>query len=49
MFGVREGDNRFSVRLIDGPDNRKGGKYVNAVYILNRVLNGDPVYVKTTN
>jgi hypothetical protein len=47
--GSTKGDNRFSVRLIDGPDNRKGGEYINAVYTLNRVLNGDPFYVKITN
>ncbi|MFD7875048.1 NucA/NucB deoxyribonuclease domain-containing protein [Streptomyces sp. NPDC059766] len=41
--GSTKGDNRFSVRLIDGPDNRKGGEYVNAVQTLNRVINGDPL------
>ncbi|MDQ1017443.1 NucA/NucB deoxyribonuclease domain-containing protein [Streptomyces afghaniensis] len=47
--GSTKGDNRFSVRLIDGPDNRKGGERLNETYTLNRVLDGDPFYVKITN
>ncbi|MER6113292.1 NucA/NucB deoxyribonuclease domain-containing protein [Streptomyces hirsutus] len=47
--GSTKGDNRFSVRLIDGKDNRKGGERLNETYTLNRVLNGDPFYVKITN
>ncbi|MFI1954269.1 hypothetical protein ACH437_20835 [Streptomyces xinghaiensis] len=43
------GDNRFSVRLIDGKDNRKGGNRLDEMYTLNRVLDGDPFYVKITN
>ncbi|MGW7258536.1 NucA/NucB deoxyribonuclease domain-containing protein [Streptomyces sp. NPDC054834] len=44
--GSTKGDNRFSVRLIDGPDNRKGGERLNEMYTLNRMLDGDPFYVK---
>ncbi|MEU1600852.1 hypothetical protein ABZ468_51115 [Streptomyces sp. NPDC005708] len=40
--GSAEGDNRFSVRLIDGKDNRKGGLRLDEMYILNRVLDGAP-------
>lgn len=47
--GSTKGDNRFSVRLIDGPDNRKGGERLNEIYTLNRMLDGDPFYVKITN
>ncbi|WP_055713138.1 NucA/NucB deoxyribonuclease domain-containing protein [Streptomyces torulosus] len=46
--GSTKGDNRFSVRLITGTDNRKGGERLNAMYTLNRVLNNDPFYVKIT-
>ncbi|MEV3967155.1 NucA/NucB deoxyribonuclease domain-containing protein [Streptomyces sp. NPDC050698] len=44
--GSTKGDNRFSVRLIDGPDNRKGGERLVEMYTLNRILDGDPFYVK---
>ncbi|WP_229828953.1 NucA/NucB deoxyribonuclease domain-containing protein [Streptomyces massasporeus] len=47
--GSTKGDNRFSVRLIDGKDNRKSGERLNEMYTLNRVLNDDPFYVKITN
>ncbi|MEU6097836.1 NucA/NucB deoxyribonuclease domain-containing protein [Streptomyces sp. NPDC047079] len=47
--GSTKGDNRFSVRLIDGKDNRKGGERLNQVYTLNRILDGDPFYVKITD
>lgn len=47
--GSTKGDNRFSVRLIDGSDNRKGGLRINDMYGLNRILDGDPFYVKITN
>ncbi|GHK05869.1 hypothetical protein SY2F82_76660 [Streptomyces sp. Y2F8-2] len=47
--GSTKGDNRFSVRLIDGKDNRKGGERLNHVYTLNRILDGDPFYVKITD
>ncbi|MEU0166789.1 NucA/NucB deoxyribonuclease domain-containing protein [Streptomyces iakyrus] len=47
--GSTKGDNRFSVRLIDGKDNRKGGERLNEMYTLNRILDGDPFYVKITN
>ncbi|MFF8659204.1 NucA/NucB deoxyribonuclease domain-containing protein [Streptomyces huasconensis] len=36
--GSTKGDNRFSVRLIDGKDNRRGGERINEMYTLNRVL-----------
>ncbi|MGW5211470.1 NucA/NucB deoxyribonuclease domain-containing protein [Streptomyces sp. NPDC004051] len=47
--GSTKGDNRFSVRLIDGPDNRKGGERLAAMYTINRILDGDPFHVKITN
>ncbi|GGW39609.1 hypothetical protein GCM10010503_14910 [Streptomyces lucensis JCM 4490] len=47
--GSTKGDNRFSVRLIDGTDNRKGGERLNEMYTLNRVLDGDPFYLKITD
>lgn len=47
--GSTKGDNRYSVRLIDGKDNRKGGERIDQMYTLNRVLDGDPFYVKITN
>ncbi|MDX2935681.1 NucA/NucB deoxyribonuclease domain-containing protein [Streptomyces ipomoeae] len=47
--GSTKGDNRFSVRLIDGPDNRRGGERLLQMYTLNRVLDGDPFYMKITN
>ncbi|MEU1128384.1 NucA/NucB deoxyribonuclease domain-containing protein [Streptomyces sp. NPDC005900] len=47
--GSPKGDNRFSVRLIDGKDNQKGGERINEMHTLNRVLDGDPFYVKITD
>ncbi|MGV2916347.1 NucA/NucB deoxyribonuclease domain-containing protein [Streptomyces alfalfae] len=47
--GSKKGDNRFSVRLIDGKDNLAGGKRINKTYTRNRVLDGDPFYVKITD
>ncbi|MFF8659749.1 NucA/NucB deoxyribonuclease domain-containing protein [Streptomyces huasconensis] len=47
--GSMKGDNRFSVRLIDGKDNGKGGARINEMYTLNRVLDDDPFYVKITD
>ncbi|MER6424501.1 NucA/NucB deoxyribonuclease domain-containing protein [Streptomyces sp. NPDC001137] len=47
--GSTKGDNRFSVRLIDGTDNRKGGERLAEMYTLNRILDGDPFYMKITN
>ncbi|MCX3061162.1 NucA/NucB deoxyribonuclease domain-containing protein [Streptomyces beihaiensis] len=46
--GSTKGDDRYSVRLIDGDDNEAGGRRLNDVYINNRVLDGDPFYVKVT-
>ncbi|WP_052868749.1 hypothetical protein [Streptomyces niger] len=43
-----KGDDRYSVRLIDGDDNEAGGRALNALYIGNRMLDGDPFYVKVT-
>ncbi|MFF4507588.1 hypothetical protein [Streptomyces sp. NPDC001401] len=48
-LGPTKGDNRFSVRLIDGTDNRKGGERLAEMYTLNRILDGDPFYMKITN
>ncbi|MFE0389074.1 NucA/NucB deoxyribonuclease domain-containing protein [Streptomyces bungoensis] len=47
--GSTKGDNRFSVRLIDGPDNRKGGERLDQMYTLNRILDGDAFHVKITD
>ncbi|MER5934982.1 NucA/NucB deoxyribonuclease domain-containing protein [Streptomyces sp. NPDC002054] len=47
--GSLAGDSRFSVRLIDGKDNNFGGQRINEMYSANRVLDGDPFYVKITN
>ncbi|GAA0437961.1 hypothetical protein GCM10010357_69220 [Streptomyces luteireticuli] len=44
--GSLKGDNRYSVRLIDGDDNREGGLRIQKVYEENRVLDNDPFYVK---
>ncbi|MFI5649277.1 NucA/NucB deoxyribonuclease domain-containing protein [Kitasatospora sp. NPDC051705] len=38
--------NRYSARLIDGDDNGKGGNMIGEVYSVNRLLDGDPFYVK---
>ncbi|MGI5484726.1 NucA/NucB deoxyribonuclease domain-containing protein [Streptomyces lavendofoliae] len=46
--GSLKGDNRFSVRLIEGTDNEAGGRMLNSVYISNRILDGDPFYVQIT-
>ncbi|MEU5094505.1 NucA/NucB deoxyribonuclease domain-containing protein [Streptomyces sp. NPDC020996] len=46
--GSTKGDNRYSVRLIDGKDNRAGGKRLDEMYTTNRVLDGDAFYVKIT-
>lgn len=40
-----EGNLRYSARLIDGTDNGKGGNRLNAMYTMNRVLDGDAFYV----
>ncbi|MEV7197984.1 hypothetical protein AB0N81_40250 [Streptomyces sp. NPDC093510] len=45
----KKGDNRYSVRLIDGKDNGAGGKRIDKTYTQNRVLDGDPFYVKITD
>ncbi|MGW2492581.1 NucA/NucB deoxyribonuclease domain-containing protein [Streptomyces sp. NPDC001606] len=47
--GSTKGDNRFSVRLIDGTDNRKGGERLDQMYTLNRVLDGDAFYMRITD
>ncbi|MFJ8364599.1 NucA/NucB deoxyribonuclease domain-containing protein [Streptomyces sp. NPDC093984] len=47
--GSTKGDNRFSVRLIEGDDNEAGGRRLDEMYTLNRMLDGDPFYVKITN
>ncbi|MEU6369810.1 NucA/NucB deoxyribonuclease domain-containing protein [Streptomyces sp. NPDC046931] len=47
--GSTKGDNRFSVRLIDGDDNETGGRRLDGMYTLNRILDGDAFYVKITN
>ncbi|MFE2026518.1 NucA/NucB deoxyribonuclease domain-containing protein [Streptomyces hygroscopicus] len=47
--GSNKGDDRYSVRLIEGTDNESGGWRLNSMYTLNRILDGDPFYVKITN
>ncbi|NJP52472.1 hypothetical protein HCJ93_21030, partial [Streptomyces sp. SBST2-5] len=47
--GSTKGDNRFSVRLIDGDDNETGGRRLDQMYTLNRMLDGDAFYMKITN
>ncbi|KFG10405.1 NucA/NucB deoxyribonuclease domain-containing protein [Streptomyces scabiei] len=47
--GSTKGDNRFSVRLIDGADNETGGRRLDQMYTLNRILDGDAFYMKITN
>ncbi|WP_261955901.1 NucA/NucB deoxyribonuclease domain-containing protein [Streptomyces nigrescens] len=47
--GSNKGDNRYSVRLIDGADNETGGRRLNSVYTANRILDGDPFFVKITS
>ncbi|WNM34962.1 NucA/NucB deoxyribonuclease domain-containing protein [Streptomyces sp. Li-HN-5-11] len=47
--GSTKGDNRYSVRLITGTDNHAGGQRIDAMYTANRVLDGDPFYVKITD
>ncbi|MCC3650767.1 hypothetical protein LIX60_04590 [Streptomyces sp. S07_1.15] len=44
--GANAGDDRYSARLIDGPDNEAGGRRLNSMYTANRILDGDPFYVK---
>ncbi|MFE7133410.1 NucA/NucB deoxyribonuclease domain-containing protein [Streptomyces sp. NPDC057638] len=47
--GSAKGDNKYSVRLIDKTDNEEGGRMLNSMYTLNRVLDGDPFYLKITS
>ncbi|WP_019075787.1 NucA/NucB deoxyribonuclease domain-containing protein [Streptomyces hokutonensis] len=47
--GSTKGDNRFSVRLIDGTDNETGGRRLDQMYTLNRILDGDAFYMKITD
>ncbi|MFF7098481.1 NucA/NucB deoxyribonuclease domain-containing protein [Streptomyces rubradiris] len=47
--GANAGDDRYSVRLIEGSDNEEGGRRLNVMYTLNRMLDGDPFYVKITS
>ncbi|MFF4716940.1 NucA/NucB deoxyribonuclease domain-containing protein [Streptomyces eurythermus] len=47
--GSTKGDDRFSVRLIDGADNETGGRRLDQMYTLNRILDGDAFYMKITN
>ncbi|MFE2462975.1 NucA/NucB deoxyribonuclease domain-containing protein [Streptomyces sp. NPDC059402] len=46
--GSNKGDDRYSVRLIEGTDNEEGGRRLNTMYTLTRMLDGDPFYVKIT-
>ncbi|THA33492.1 NucA/NucB deoxyribonuclease domain-containing protein [Streptomyces sp. A1547] len=44
--GAAKNDNRYSARLIDGRDNRKGGERIQKVYEENRILDNDLFYLK---
>lgn len=44
--GAAKGDRNFSVKVITGPDNSAGGSRLSAFFTQNRVLNGDPFYVR---
>ncbi|MEU9005375.1 NucA/NucB deoxyribonuclease domain-containing protein [Streptomyces sp. NPDC048551] len=46
--GAAAPGNRFSARLIDGTDNETGGRKLNEMFTLNRILDGDAFYVKIT-
>lgn len=37
------------VRLIDGDGNETGGRRLDQMYTLNRILDGDAFYMKITN
>ncbi|MFF4606107.1 NucA/NucB deoxyribonuclease domain-containing protein [Streptomyces sp. NPDC001339] len=47
--GSTKGDDRYSVRLIDGKDNETGGNRLNLMYTANRILDGDPFFVTITS
>ncbi|WP_436994743.1 NucA/NucB deoxyribonuclease domain-containing protein [Streptomyces sp. enrichment culture] len=47
--GANAGNDRYSARLIDGDDNEAGGRRLNSMYTANRILDGDPFYVKVTS
>ncbi|MCK7627786.1 NucA/NucB deoxyribonuclease domain-containing protein [Streptomyces sp. RS10V-4] len=47
--GSGKGDDRYSVRLIDGKDNETGGNRLNLMYTANRILDGDPFFVTITS
>ncbi|MFJ3880778.1 NucA/NucB deoxyribonuclease domain-containing protein [Streptomyces sp. NPDC090077] len=44
--GANAPGNRFSARLIEGTDNETGGRRLNEMFTLNRIIDGDPFYVK---
>ncbi|GAA2652519.1 hypothetical protein GCM10010425_77740 [Streptomyces spororaveus] len=46
--GAAAPGNRFSARLIEGTDNETGGRRLNEMFTLNRILDGDAFYVKIT-
>lgn len=46
--GAAKGDSRYSARLIDGPDNRKGGERIQKLYEESRLLDNDAFYVNRT-
>ncbi len=47
--GSTKGDNRFSVRLIDGTGNGNGGRRLDEMYTPNRIIDGDAFYMEITN
>ncbi|WP_437032943.1 NucA/NucB deoxyribonuclease domain-containing protein [Streptomyces sp. enrichment culture] len=46
--GATQTDNCFSVRLIDGKDNRKGGERLAAMCTLSCILDGYAFYMQIT-
>ncbi|MEU4728331.1 NucA/NucB deoxyribonuclease domain-containing protein [Streptomyces sp. NPDC023588] len=46
--GAAAPGNSYSARLVDGTDNETGGRKLNEMFTLNRILDGDAFYVKIT-
>lgn len=44
--GAAFGDDRYSARLIDAADNQEAGRRLGQIFRQNRVLDGDPFYVR---
>ena len=46
--GSNNGNKRFSARVIDGADNQAAGGRLKIFYHKNRILDGDPFFVRVT-